>query len=90
MTLPIDNIDFLQELLDAPEEKNTRTRKPKDIRDQDTWYKLNHNVLGTCSQGSECLGLVLHDKGPGRVTAVVNDVEMCRFDFLNGLAKSND
>jgi hypothetical protein len=89
MTSPIENIDFLQELLDAPEEKTTRTRKPKDIRDQDVWFKLNHNVMGVCSQGTECLGLVLHNKGPGRVTAVVNGVEMCRLDFLNGLAKES-
>lgn len=127
---PIDNLDFLEELVSTPDPlKGTRTRKPKDTRDQDTWFKLDHinnrcldcgainsvergydgateessflshcmicestNVqdTGCCSQGENCIGAVLYDKGPERVTAIVNEVEMCRFDFLDGLAHVND
>jgi hypothetical protein len=89
---PLDNLDFLQELIDAPQEveRKSRTRKPKDIRDQTTWFRLNHNISGTCSQKQECLGLLLYDKGPGRVTSIVNEVEMCRICFLEGLAYHGD
>lgn len=124
-SIPVSDIDFLQDLIDTPDPpKGTRTRKPKDTRDQDTWFKLDHinnrclscgainsiekgyegttessfpsrclecestNVqeTGRCSQGENCIGAVLYDKGPERVTAIVNGVEMCRFDFLDGLA----
>ena len=88
----ISDLDFLQELINTPEpERGPRgPRKPKDIRDYDTWFKLDHHVMGTCSQGQNCAGLILDNKGPDRVTATVNDVEMCRFDFLDGLAYKND
>lgn len=84
---PLTNLEFLQELIDTPEpQKSPRVRKAKDTRDMDTWFKLNHIIMGTCSQGENCAGLILANKGPGRVTALVNGVEMCRFDFLDGLA----
>lgn len=120
---PVSDLDFLQDLIDTPDPpKGTRTRKPKDTRDHDTWFKLDHinnrcldcgeincvekgydgasafkshclncgseNVhdSGTCSQGDNCIGAVIYDKGPERVTAIVNGIEMCRFDFLDGLA----
>jgi len=126
-SLPISDLNFLNELIETPDPpKGTRTRKPKDTRDLDTWFKLDHvnnrclecgaintvekgyegagdssssfpshcldcgseNVqdTGTCSQGDECLGIVMQDKGPYRVTSIVNGVEMCRWDFLDGLA----
>ena len=123
------SLDFLQELIDTPDPpKGTRTRKAKDTRDTDTWFKLDHilalcldcgshdiergyeaqsengnslsfpstclscksenvRLTGYCSQGENCAGKLLYDKGPERVTAIVNDVEMCRIDFLDGLAK---
>lgn len=123
------DLDFLQELIDTPDPpKGTRTRKPKDTRDADTWFRLDHinnrcldcgainsvekgyegtsessfpshcmecqstNVqeTGTCSQGENCIGAVIYNKGPERVTAIVNGIEMCRFDFLDGLAHVND
>lgn len=86
MAQPLDNLDFLQELLDIPDDPVNRTRKPKDVRDYDTWFKLDHIILGTCSQGPNCAGKILHNKGPGRITAIVNNIEMCRIDFLGGLA----
>lgn len=86
----IDSLSFLQELLDTSQTTTARKpRKPKDIRDQHNWFhnpNVVHDIKGTCSQGSECLGLILYNKGPGRVTAIVNDVEMCRICFLDGLA----
>ena len=88
----VDDLDFLQELLDTPDPpKGSRARKPKDVRDFDTWFKLDHNIMGTCSKGGDCLGITLDNgKGPGRVTATINGVEMCRFDFLDGLAYKGD
>jgi hypothetical protein len=123
---PVSDLEFLQDLIDTPEPpKGTRTRKPKDVRDVDTWFKLDHinnrchscggincvekgyegaddtssfpskcltcgsedvSDTGHCSQGENCIGLVIYNKGPERVTSIVNDVEMCRFDFLDGLA----
>lgn len=130
MSQSLDDLDFLQDLIDTPDPpKGTRTRKPKDTRDESTWFKLdlinnrclncgainscekgfsgtdpdssfpstclecgsqNVQMTGMCSKGDECLGIVMQDKGPERVTAIVNGVEMCRWDFLDGLAKSND
>lgn len=127
---PLTNLDFLQELIETPDPpRGTRTRKPKDTRDQDTWFKLDHIIArcldcgstnvekgytsadnpdhsfpdncldcqstnvrmsGLCSQGDKCAGLILYDKGPDRVTAIVNDVEMCRICFLEGLAKIHE
>lgn len=124
------SLDFLQELIDTPEPpRGTRTRKPKDTRDSETWFKLNHilamcldcgstqiekgyesesdaeasfpsrclecqsenvRMTGYCSQGDNCAGKLLYGKGPERVTAIVNDVEMCRIDFLDGLAKVDE
>lgn len=123
---PVSDLDFLTELIETPDPpKGTRTRKPKDTRDQDTWFKLDHinnrcldcgeincvekgyegadsnssfpskclncgsenvHTTGTCSQGENCIGAVIYNKGPNRVTSIVNGVEMCRFDFLDGLA----
>lgn len=123
---PVSDLEFLQDLIDTPDPpKGTRTRKPKDTRDVDTWFKLDHinnrclecgeincieigyegateessfkshcmlcesenvQITGTCSQGENCIGAVLYNKGPERVTSIVNGVEMCRFDFLDGLA----
>jgi hypothetical protein len=123
-TITIDDLDFLQELVDTPDPpKGTRTRKPKDTRDTETWFKLDHIVWicrdcnskntemgyssaraelsfpthcldcnstnvtkGYCSRGDNCLGLIEDEKGPERVTAIVNGIEMCRWDFLDGLA----
>lgn len=91
---PVVDFNFLQALVDTPEPpKATRTKKPKDVRDMDGWFK-NPNVVhilnGTCSQGDDCLGKILYNKGPGRVTAIVNDVEMCRICFLDGLAYNGE
>jgi len=87
----VDDLDFLQELINTPEPATTpRARKKQDIRDQDTWFKLDHSIMGVCSRGENCIGKVLYDKGPDRVTAIVNEVEMCRYDFLDGLAKVYD
>lgn len=87
MASPIDDLDFLQEILELPEKeaRTPRTRKPKDVRDHDNWFRLEHNISGTCSQGEDCLGRIYYGKGPGRVTAIVNGIEMCRIDFLEGL-----
>lgn len=126
-SIPISDLDFLNDLIETPDPpKGTRTRKPKDTRDLDTWFKLDHvnnrcldcgaincvekgyegadstssfpskclecgseNVqdTGMCSQGDNCLGILEQNKGPARVTSIVNNVEMCRWDFLSGLAK---
>jgi len=89
----VDDLDFLQGLIDTPDPpKGVRgPRKQKDTRDMDHWFKLEHIVMGTCSQGDECLGIVSDNgKGPGRVTSIVNSVEMCRFDFLDELAYVNE
>ena len=129
----VDDTDFLQSLLDEPEpQRSPRARKKQDIRDEPTWFKLEHiisrchscggvncvekgyegteessfpakchaceevdpaklSLSGNCSQGDECLGLALKEpKGPNRVTAIVNGIEMCRIDFLDGLAQVYD
>lgn len=126
----VDDLDFLQDLIDTPEPpRSPRSRKKVDTRDHDTWYKLEHilsrcfncdgincvekgyegteessfpskclecgetdpeklALTGHCSQGDECLGLALDiPKGPERVTAIVNGVEICRIDFLAGVNK---
>lgn len=127
-SIPISDLDFLNDLIETPDPpKGTRTRKPKDTRDLDTWFKLDHvnnrcldcgeinciekgyegadnkssfpskclncgslnvHITGTCSQAENCLGILMQDKGPERVTSIVNGVEMCRWDFLDGLAKA--
>jgi hypothetical protein len=125
----VDDLDFLQDLIDTPEPpRSTRgPRKKADTRDTETWWKLEHiisrcfscnmvncvekgyegteessfpskclecgsedvSLTGHCSQGDECLGLALDiPKGPDRVTAIVQGIEMCRIDFLDGLAKA--
>ncbi len=127
---PLNDLDFLEALIETPDPpKGTRTRKPKDTRDQDSWFKKDHinnrcldcgainccekgysgsdpdyefpnrcmecestnvQMTGVCSQGENCLGILMQDKGPERVTAIVNGVEMCRWDFLDGLAKVDE
>lgn len=127
----VDDLDFLQDLIDTPEPpRTTRARKKADTRDFETWSKLDHIIsrcfscdsincvekgyegteessfpsrcmlceetdpsklalTGHCSQDDECLGLALDiPKGPDRVTAIVQGIEMCRIDFLDGLAKA--
>lgn len=77
------DLNFLTDLLAQPE-KAARTRKPKDTRDQDTWYKLEHIIMGTCSN-EECVSVQMEQpKGRNRVTSTVNGHEMCRFCFLYG------
>lgn len=77
------DVDFLAELLKQPE-KAPRTRKPKDTRDQDTWFKLDHNISGRCSN-ENCISVELNQpRGRDRVTSIVNQHEMCRFCFLYG------
>lgn len=82
------DLDFLQALIDEPDKIPTtrKPRKPKDVRDSDHWFKLEHIIMGTCSRGDDCVGKILYGKGPDRVTAIVNDVEMCRYCFYDGLA----
>lgn len=124
----LDDLDFLQELIDTPDPpKGYKSKKLKDVRDVITWFRLDHIVdkcldcgsgfvergyegkdndtiigftdrcmdcgssnvafsVGRCSQGENCIGLISQDKGPVRVTAIVNGIEMCRFCFLDGLA----
>lgn len=86
---PFD-LTFLNELLSQPE-KTPRTNKPKDVRDNDHWFALPHNIMGYCSNEecvAELLGVVNQfsglRQGRDRVTAVINDHEMCRFCFLEG------
>jgi hypothetical protein len=88
----VDDLDFLQELIDTPDPpREIRSRKPKDIRTYDAWFKLDHIIMGTCSRGDDCAAIILDNgRGPGRVTAIVNEVEMCRFDFLEGLAYTGE
>lgn len=78
------DLDLIQELLAQPE-RTPRSRKRIDTRDRETWFKLMHNISGTCSN-SKCLS----PKGPHRVTSVVNDKEMCRYCFLSGWYQVND
>ena len=83
-------LDFLKDLLSQPE-RASRAKKPSDTRDHDTWFKLTHNINGYCAN-DECVAEVLgvvnqfsgKRQGRNRVTAVVNDYEMCRFCFLDG------
>lgn len=78
------DINFLKELIDQPERAPRRAAKAKDTRDQDTWFKLEHNLMGTCSN-PECISIQLdRPQGRNRVTAEVNGYEMCRFCFLYG------
>lgn len=127
MSPSVNDLDFLEALIETPDPpKGTRTRKPKDTRDMESWFKKDHinnrcldcgainscekgytsdtdknatfpsrcmecestnvQMTGICSQGENCLGILMQDKGPERVTAIVNSVEMCRWDFLDGLA----
>jgi hypothetical protein len=88
----VNDLDFLQELIDTPDPpKTSRARKPKDVRSYDAWFKLDHIVMGTCSRGENCAAIILDSgRGPGRVTAIVNEVEMCRFDYLDGLAYTGE
>lgn len=80
------DLDFLNQLLAEPD-KAPRTRKPKDVRDYATWWKLPQNIMGTCSN-PECISELFPELGKGkgrnRVTAIVNDHEMCRHCFLDG------
>lgn len=77
---PFD-LNFLEELLSQPE-RTARSRKAKDTRDYDTWFTLDHIVMGTCSN-PKCISVELErPQGRNRVTASVNSYEMCRFCFL--------
>jgi hypothetical protein len=82
------DLSFLKSLLDQPE-REPRSTKKLDVRDYDTWFKLEHRVSeGYCSN-PECAGQHLINKftgkprGRGQITSIVNDHEMCRFCFLD-------
>jgi len=84
------DLNFLNELLSQPE-RAPRTSKSKDVRDNDHWFRLFHNISGYCSN-EECVAEVLgvvnqfsgKRQGRDRVTSIVNDHEMCRFCYLDG------
>lgn len=90
MSSPAFDINFLNDLLSQPD-KQPRTKKVKDVRDNDTWFSLFHNIQGYCSN-EQCVAEILQvvnqfsgkRQGRNRVTAVVNEHEMCRFCFLDG------
>jgi hypothetical protein len=84
------DLDFLSDLLAQPE-RSPRSKKIADVRDHDTWFKLEHNISGRCSNEecvAELLGVVNQfsgkRQGRNRATAIVNGHEMCRFCFLEG------
>ena len=81
--LPENDVDFLAALMAMPD-VTPRARKAKDTRDNDTWFKLSHIIMGTCSN-TNCISVELErPQGRNRVTALVNGYEMCRFCFLYG------
>lgn len=77
------DLDFLTNLLAQPE-REPRTKKVVDTRDNDTWFKQEHIVMGCCTNPN-CVSIELkQEKGRNRVTAIINGYEMCRFCFLYG------
>lgn len=83
------DVDFLADLLKQPE-RVSRTRKPKDTRDQDTWFKLEHILDSECSN-ENCISVELNQpKGRKRVVSEVNGHRMCRFCFLYGWHHEGD
>ena len=89
-TQPPLDLNFLNALLAQPE-REPRTAKAKDVRDNDHWFALYHNISGRCSN-EECVAELLQvvnqfsgqRQGRDRVTSTVNGHEMCRFCFLEG------